>query len=93
MGGCSYTTKQGDMWDYIAWLVYGDEAYVSVLYRANPRYLDVYLFDDGCEIYCPEVTTEAEEDENIPEWRDSEDLEEDFPDDSGDEGEDGEEYE
>ena len=26
-----YTTKQGDMWDYIAWKVYGDESYVSLL--------------------------------------------------------------
>ncbi len=75
MGGCIYRTKQGDMWDYIAWVVYGDESYVSVLYRANPQYLDVYFFDDGCDLYCPEITAEPEEDENIPEWRDNEDLE------------------
>ena len=25
MGGYIYRTKQGDMWDYIAWKVYGDE--------------------------------------------------------------------
>lgn len=92
MGGCIYKTKQGDMWDYIAWQIYGDEDYVSVLYRANPKYLDMYLFDDGCEIYCPEIVAEDEEDENIPDWRDSENLEEDFFDDSEDE-EDGEEIE
>lgn len=86
MGGYIYRTKQGDMWDYIAWKVYGDEDYVSVLYRANPAYLDVYLFDDGCEIYCPEIEKEDDEDENVPEWRDTENLEEDLYDDSeGDE--------
>jgi len=78
MGGYTYRTKQGDMWDYIAWAVYGDESYVFVLYRANPQYLDVYLFEDGIDIYCPEITAEAEEDEDIPEWRDSVNLEEDF---------------
>lgn len=88
MGGCTYRTKQGDMWDYIAWKIYGDESYVSILYRANPQYLDVYLFDDGCNIYCPEVTAEEEEDENIPDWRDNENLEEDFPDDSEEEEDD-----
>lgn len=85
MGGYTYRTKQGDMWDYIAWTVYGDESYVSVLYRANPQYLDIYLFEDGACIYCPEVAAEAEEEEDIPEWRDSENLEEDFYDDSEEE--------
>lgn len=85
MGGCTYRTKQGDMWDYIAWVIYGDESYVSVLYRANPQYLDVYLFDDGCEIFCPEITVTTAEDENVPEWRDNEDLEEEFASDAGEE--------
>jgi len=93
MGGCIYRTKQGDMWDYIAWLIYGDESYVSTLYRANPKYFDVYLFADGCEIYCPEIAASDEEDENIPDWRDNENLEEELPDDSGEAGEDGEDNE
>lgn len=80
MGGCTYTTKQGDMWDYIAWQIYGDESYVSVLYRANPQYLDTYLFGDGCEIYCPKLDMEGDEDGSIPEWRDAESLEESMED-------------
>ena len=87
MGGFEYTTEQGEMWDYIAWRVYGDEKYVKVLYEANPQYLDIHIFDDGCVLWCPEI--EAEEDEeDIPEWRDEEDLEEDALDGVSDEGDD-----
>ena len=46
MGGFTYTTKQGDMWDYIAWRVYGDESLVYLLYRENPKYLDTFIFDE-----------------------------------------------
>ncbi len=88
MGGYTYWTKQGDMWDYIAWQVYGDESFVTILYRANPEYLDTYIFSDGVGIYCPEITASEEEDDNIPDWRDSGDMEEDFLDSAGEEGED-----
>lgn len=79
MGGYVYITKQGDMWDYIAWKVYGDEAYVNVLYRANTAHLDTYIFEDGCEIYCPPVRESGgdEIEEKMPDWRDNEDLEDD----------------
>lgn len=81
MGACVYRTQQGDMWDYIAWKVYGDEMYVSVLYKANPQYLTVYIFDDGCEILCPEADTGTDM-EDVPEWRDTEDAEDAMYDDS-----------
>ena len=42
IGGFTYTTQQGDMWDYIAWKVYGDEAFVYLLYRENPKYLETF---------------------------------------------------
>lgn len=87
MGGCVYQTKQGDMWDYIAWTVYGDESYVSVLYRANPQFLDTYIFEAGIEIVCPEITVGDDDDENNPEWRDEEGLEEALTEDSGEEEE------
>ncbi|MFG6330031.1 MAG: tail protein X [Lachnospiraceae bacterium] len=71
-----YKTKQGDMWDYIAWKVYGDEAYVNVLYNANPGYLKVFIFDDGREIICPEISG-SNDNTDTPEWRDNENLEAD----------------
>ena len=51
MGGFTYTTKQGDMWDYIAWKVYGDESLVYLLYRENPKYLDTFIFNEGVKLY------------------------------------------
>lgn len=92
MGGITYRTKQGDMWDYIAWCVYGDESYVSLLYKSNPQYMSIFIFPDGCEIICPEVSEEELED--LPEWRDEEDLEaEDALDGISDEGEEDDEDE
>ncbi len=76
MGGMVYRTSQGDMWDYIAWKVYGDESYVNVLYNANPGYLKVFIFDDGFEIICPEVSP-GNDGTDAPEWRDSENIEAD----------------
>ena len=71
MGGFTYTTKQGDMWDYIAWRVYGDESLVYLLYRENPKYLDTFIFDEGVKLYCPEVEViNEDEDEDSPEWQD-----------------------
>lgn len=84
-----YRTKQGDMWDYIAWKVYGDESYVSVLYRANPQYIDIYIFDDGCDINCPDISIGDADEDNMPDWRDVEDLEDDsFENDAEEDGDD-----
>lgn len=75
MGGYYYTTKQGDMWDYIAYLVYGDEYKMPVLLEANQRYNDVYIFEAGIKLWCPELSIlEESEDEEVPEWRDFEDI-------------------
>lgn len=73
LGGYYYITKQGDMWDYIAYQVYGDEFKVPVLWESNPEHLETYIFDAGCRIWCPEIDNENEEDEGIPDWRDDED--------------------
>jgi phage tail protein X len=32
-----YRTKQGDMWDYLAWRFYNDESRLEVLVAANPH--------------------------------------------------------
>lgn len=88
MGGFTYTTKQGDMWDYIAWRVYGDESLVYLLYRENPKYLDTFIFDEGVKLYCPEVEVINEDEDE-----DDEDAEEDALDGVSDEGDEDEEDE
>lgn len=73
MGGYYYETKQGDMWDYIAWLVYKDETKVEVLLNAeeNRELLSIYIFSAGTKVWCPEVSEESTSDDIAP-WRDSE---------------------
>lgn len=91
IGGFTYTTQQGDMWDYIAWKVYGDEAFVYLLYRENPKHLETFIFDEGVELYCPEIeVNDYDEDEDAPDWLD-EDDEEDALDGVSDEGDEDDE--
>ena len=46
MGGYYYITRQGDMWDYIAWVVYQNEKMVEVLLNAaeNREHMTDYIF-------------------------------------------------
>lgn len=73
MGGYYYTTKAGDMWDYISWTVYGTENFVGILMEApeNKKHLETYIFSQGERIWCPYVEEEIEEAE-MPDWRDDE---------------------
>ena len=73
IGGFTYTTRQGDMWDYIAWKVYGDEAFVYLLYRENPKYLETFIFNEGVQLVCPEVDIVSDDDGYVPDWMDDED--------------------
>lgn len=93
LGGYVYITKQGDMWDQIAYQVYGDEYQVGVLFSANPELLEIYIFSAGYRVWCPVVESVDEEDENIPDWRDEEDVDEDEIDDGFDEDEEDEDEE
>lgn len=79
MGGYFYTTKEGDMWDFIAWMVYGDELKVEALMRApeNAKLLEHHIFPAGAKVWCPEIEEEDDEEET-PSWRD--DDSEDEPD-------------
>lgn len=72
MGGYFYETKQGDMWDYIAWKVYGNEKMIGNLLNAeeNRTIMNTYIFSAGVRVWCPEVTEQAEATE-MPPWRDN----------------------
>ena len=72
IGGFTYTTQQGDMWDYIAWKVYGDEAFVYLLYRENPKYFETFIFNEGVQLVCPEIDI-VSDDGDVPDWVDDED--------------------
>ncbi|MCI8315185.1 MAG: phage tail protein [Lachnospiraceae bacterium] len=72
MGGYYYITRQGDMWDYIAWVVYQNEKMVEVLLNAaeNREHMTDYIFSAGVKIWCPDVAEQAALSDR-PSWRDS----------------------
>ena len=45
-----YVTKQGDMWDQIAYEQLGSESYMGILVQNNPDLIDVVIFPSGIEI-------------------------------------------
>lgn len=66
-----YRSVQGDMWDSIAYKVYGDESLMNKLIEANSAYREIQVFPAGIELDIPELTS-AEESEilgTVPVWR------------------------
>ncbi|RKJ18428.1 phage tail protein [bacterium D16-50] len=63
----TYTTVQGDMWDSIAYRVYGSEKHMDVLMRANMELLEIFVFGAGVVLAVPEI--HAEEEADMPPWR------------------------
>ena len=51
-----YRTKAGQMWDDIAFAIYGDCRYAVELMAANAQYLSYLIFPAGIELEVPNVT-------------------------------------
>lgn len=64
----TYTTKQGDTWDLIAFRVYGDVKYTGWLMQNNYPHLDVFVFSPGVILQTPELP-EGMTMANAPIWR------------------------
>lgn len=62
-----YTTIQGDMWDMIAYKVYGNESGMSQLLDANQNYRDYVIFPAGIGLNVP--TFSQSEVSLLPPWR------------------------
>jgi len=63
----TYTTIQGDMWDLIAFKVYGNEKYMDTLLTANEQYKDVAVFPQGVTLECPDADGVSVD--ILPPWR------------------------
>jgi len=63
----TYTTIQGDTWDLISFLKYGEEKYMKYLIEANRHLVDVLVFSAGTKVIIPDLPEDA--DENAPIWR------------------------
>ena len=67
MANTTYTTTQGDMWDMIAYKMYGDEYKMHYLMDANQNYVDTVIFSAGIVLTVPELT--SSETANLPPWK------------------------
>lgn len=65
----TYTTKQGDMWDSIAFDVYGSTSHTGKLIKANQQYAKTYIFSAGIVLDVPDLTDDDVEISVVPPWR------------------------
>ena len=65
----TYTTKSGDMFDLIAFNVYGNTAYTAKLIHANTQYGSVFIFPAGIVLSVPDLDQNDYDTSYIPPWR------------------------
>lgn len=64
----TYTTKQGDMWDWIAHSQLGSTSYTDKLMRVNPVYLAYYTFPAGIVLNLPDLD-DSSDTSRLPPWK------------------------
>ena len=69
MAASTYTTIQGDMWDAIAYRLWGNEGLFHLLMVANPRHRDLVVFPAGIVLAVPDVTPELTVKAVDPPWK------------------------
>ena len=67
MASSIYSTIQGDVWDMIAFKVYGDTDLTYLLLDANPAHVGTAIFDADVLLTVPEAPEESTAD--LPPWR------------------------
>ena len=63
----TYTTIQGDMWDMIAYKVYGRESCMKDLLEANEEHRDIAVFPAGITLSVPDVDLPTTS--TLPPWK------------------------
>lgn len=64
----TYTTKQGDTWDLIAFRLTGSNDQTPALMLANPEYTNLFIFSAGVTLNVPDFDT-IEDLDSLPPWR------------------------
>lgn len=63
----TYTTKQGDMWDAIAYTQLGSVSYTDKLMNLNQQYREYYTFPAGVVLHLPEISSDLVS--TMPPWK------------------------
>jgi phage tail protein X len=65
----TYNASQGDMWDNLAYRIYGDEGLVSLLLYANPTLNKIIIFEKTTLINVPNRPIIVQTNQNLPPWK------------------------
>lgn len=65
----TYTTKQGDMWDSIAYHELGSCSFTDALMTQNQDKLQYYTFPAGIVLNLPDVDAATTDIDSIPPWK------------------------
>lgn len=68
VGYFNYTAKAGDTWDSVAFMAYKEERMAHHVIKANPKYIDVIIFEGGELLKIP-IVDEIETPKTLPPWR------------------------
>ena len=63
-----YTTREGDTFDALALIMYGEETLAHYIIEFNPDYADVLIFDANVPLRLP-IVEEVETPDTLPPWR------------------------
>lgn len=64
----TYVTKQGDMWDLIAFRLTGTTDQVDTIMRANPEHTADFIFPAGVELRIPDLNSVIDY-STLPPWK------------------------
>lgn len=67
MSSSTYTTVQGDTWDYIAYKALGNELYMDQMIDANPTFRKITIFNGGITLTVPAVSAVVSS--SLPPWK------------------------
>lgn len=65
----TYTTIQGDTWDYIALKELGSEMYMHLLLKENPDHANIEIFSAGVILNIPDIPEGAVIADTLPPWK------------------------
>ena len=63
----TYTTVQGDTWDFIAYKALGSELYMDQLIDANAAHRNTAIFDGGVILALPSISAPISD--KLPPWK------------------------
>lgn len=62
-----YITVSGDMWDSVAYKIWGNEMYTDKLIKNNLQYKNIFIFPAGILLDIPNI--EIKKSADLPPWK------------------------